>query len=128
MKRGGVVNAQLAGALARLGHTDLIVVCDVGLPIPSGPEGVDLAFRFGVPSFETVLSGLLDELVTEGATAASEVRQNPATRDLLTARFPELELVPHEELKRRVSGAKLVVRTGEASPYSNVILRCGVPF
>lgn len=128
MKRGGVVNARLAGALARLGHTDLVVVCDVGLPIPPGPEVVDLAFRFGVPSFETVLSGLLNELVVEGATAANEARQNPATRDLLAARFPELELVPHEELKGRVSGAKLVVRTGEATPYSNVILRCGVPF
>ena len=37
-------------------------------------------------------------------------------------------LVPHEELKRIVARAKLVVRTGEATPYSNVILRCGVPF
>jgi D-ribose pyranase len=27
-----------------------------------------------------------------------------------------------------VAAAKLVVHTGEATPYSNVILRCGVPF
>lgn len=56
MRRGGILNAQLAGALARLGHTDTLVVCDAGLPIPPGSEVVDLALRFGVRSFETILS------------------------------------------------------------------------
>ena len=128
MKRDGIINAELAGALASLGHTDLVVVCDAGLPIPPGPAVVDLAFRFGVPTFETVLSGLLEELVVEGATAAEEVESNPRSHELLRARLPDLGLVPHEELKRMVAGAKLAVRTGEATPYSNVILRCGVPF
>ncbi len=128
MKHSGIINSNLAGLLARLGHTDLVVVCDAGLPIPSGPAVVDLAFRFGIPSFETVLSGLLEELVVEGATAAEEIDRNPASRALLQTRFPNLDLVPHEELKRTVAGAKLVIRTGEATPYSNVILRCGAPF
>ncbi len=128
MKKNGIINANLAGALGRLGHTDLVVVCDAGLPIPPGPAVVDLAFRFGVPAFETVLSGLLEELVIEGATAAEEVEGNRSSYELLKTRLPDLTLVPHEELKRMVAGAKLVVRTGEATPYSNVILRCGVPF
>ena len=129
MRRGGILNAQLAGAQARRGHTDALVVCDAGLPIPPGPEVVDLAFRFGVPSFETVLLGILEELVVEGATAAEETEaHNPRSHELLRSRLPDLELVPHEELKRMVAGAKLVVRTGEATPYSNVVLRCGVPF
>jgi D-ribose pyranase len=129
MRRGGIINADLAGSLARLGHTDLVVVCDAGLPIPSGPAVVDLAFRFGVPAFETVLLGLLEELVVEGAIAAGEVEnQNPRSHELLKTRLPDLALVSHDELKRMVGGAKLVVRTGEATPYSNVILRCGVPF
>jgi D-ribose pyranase len=128
MKREGIINVRLAGALAGLGHTDHVVVCDAGLPIPSGPEVVDLAFRFGVPSFETVLSGLLEELVVEGATAAEEVERNPHSYELLTTRLPALGLVPHEQLKRMLPGVKLVIRTGEATPYSNVILRCGVPF
>jgi D-ribose pyranase len=128
MKREGIINASLLGYMGRLGHTDLLVVCDAGLPIPSGPAVVDLAFRFGVPAFEEVLSGLLEELVIEGAIAAEEVNQNRVTEQLLKSRFPDLGLVWHEELKRMVAGAKLVVRTGEATPYSNVILRCGVPF
>jgi D-ribose pyranase len=129
MRRGGILNAQLAGALARMGHTDTLVVCDAGLPIPPGPEVVDLAFRFGVPTFESVLSGILEELVVEGATAAEEPEvQNPRSYELLKTWLSDLELVPHEKLKRMVAGAKLVIRTGEATPYSNVILRCGVPF
>jgi D-ribose pyranase len=128
VKRSGIINASLAGSLARLGHTDLVVVCDAGLPIPPGPAVVDLAFRFGVPPFETVLLGILEELEIEGATAAEEIDHNPACHKLLKARFPDLGLVPHEELKRMVAGARLAVRTGEATPYSNVILRCGVPF
>jgi D-ribose pyranase len=128
VKRGGIINAQLTGELARLGHTDLVVVCDAGLPIPSGPTVVDLAFRFGVPSFRTVLLGLLEEVVVEGATAAEEVRENPDVSGLLQEILPDLGLVPHQELKRMSAAAKLVVRTGEATPYSNVILRCGVAF
>lgn len=129
MKKGGIVNGQLAGGLARLGHTDRLLICDAGLPIPPGPEVVDLAFQFGVPSFETVLHGLLEELVFEGATAAEEVEdQNPKIHELLHSQLPELDLVSHEELKRMSSTARLIVRTGEATPYSNVILRCGVPF
>jgi D-ribose pyranase len=129
MRRGGILNAQLASALARLGHTDTLVVCDAGLPIPPGPEVVDLAFRFGVPTFETVLSGILEELFVESGTAARETEvENSSSHELLKTRLPSLELVPHKELKRMVAGAKLVVRTGEATPYSNVILHCGVPF
>jgi D-ribose pyranase len=128
MKRGGIINARLAGELARLGHTDLVVVCDAGLPIPPGPAVADLAFRLGVPSFETVLSGLLEELVVEGATAAEETRENPEVARVLRDLLPDLGLVTHNELKRMTANAKLVVRTGEATPYANVILRCGVPF
>ena len=128
MKRGGIINARLAGELARLGHTDLVVVCDAGLPVPPGPAVADLAFRLGVPSFETVLSGLLEEIVVEGATAAEETRENPEVAGVLRGLLPDLGLVPHHELKRMTANAKLVVRTGEATPYANVILRCGVPF
>jgi D-ribose pyranase len=71
---------------------------------------------------------MLEELVVEDATAAEEVERNRRSYEFLTTRLPDLGFVPHEELKRMVPGAKLVVRTGEATPYSNVILRCGVPF
>lgn len=129
MKKAGILNRHLSGALAELGHGDGVLVCDAGMPIPDGPRVVDLAFRAGVPSFAEVLDGLLAELVVEGATAAREVREaNPAASALLTEEFPELELVTHERLKELSAGVRLVVRTGEARPYANVLLRCGVFF
>ncbi|MFJ7078649.1 D-ribose pyranase [Streptomyces sp. NPDC098781] len=129
MKKAGILNRHLAGALAELGHGDGVLVCDVGMPIPDGPRVVDLAFRAGVPSFAEVLEGLLAELVVEGATAAEETRNaNPAAAALLENGLPGLELVPHERLKELSAGARLVVRTGEARPYANVLLRCGVFF
>ncbi|MFC4506816.1 MULTISPECIES: D-ribose pyranase [Streptomyces] len=129
MKKAGILNRHLAGALAELGHGDGVLVCDAGMPIPNGPRVVDLAFRAGVPSFAEVVDGLLAELVVEGATAAAEVREaNPAAAGLLAGRFTELAYVSHEELKELSAGARLVVRTGEARPYANVLLRCGVFF
>jgi D-ribose pyranase len=129
MKRNGILNRHLAGATASLGHTDLVLVCDAGMPIPSGPTVVDLAFLPGIPTFHQILEGLLTELVIAGAIAAREVREtNPEASALLDAHFPALELVSHDELKRRSADARLVVRTGEAQPYANVLLRCGVAF
>ncbi|MFI7384658.1 D-ribose pyranase [Streptomyces sp. NPDC049813] len=129
MKRSGVLNRHLAGALAELGHGDGVLICDAGLPVPAGPRLVDLAFRAGVPSFAEVLDGLLDELVVEAGTAAHEVRAaNPEAAGLLRERVPALGFVGHEELKGLSAGARLIVRTGEARPYANVLLRCGVFF
>ncbi|MEV6054212.1 D-ribose pyranase [Streptomyces sp. NPDC052107] len=126
MKKAGILNRHLSGALAELGHGDGVLVCDAGMPIPDGPRVVDLAFRAGVPSFAEVLDGLLAELVVEGATAAEEL--SGRNRALLEGHFPGLSLVPHERLKELSAGARLVVRTGEARPYANVLLRCGVFF
>ncbi|MFI7006999.1 D-ribose pyranase [Streptomyces sp. NPDC050145] len=129
MKRAGILNRHLAGALAELGHGDGVLVCDVGMPLPEGPRIVDLAFRAGVPSFAEVLDGLLEELVVESGTAAHEVRSaNPAAAELLRERVRPLAYVSHEELKGLSAGARLIVRTGEARPYANVLLRCGVFF
>lgn len=129
MKRAGILNRHLSGAIAELGHGDEVLVCDAGMPIPRGPRVVDLAFRAGVPSFAEVLDGLLAELVVEGATAAGAVRRaNPGASALLAERLAGLTLVPHARLKELSAGARLVVRTGEARPYANVLLRCGVFF
>ncbi|GAB2784969.1 D-ribose pyranase [Streptomyces daliensis] len=129
MKKSGILNRHLSGALAMLGHTDEVMVCDAGLPIPDGPLVVDLAFRAGTPAFAEVLEGLLNELEVEGAVAAREVRErNAEAAGLLDGLFPGLELIPHADLKTRTRAARLVVRTGEVRPYANVLLRCGVPF
>ncbi|MCB0913745.1 MAG: D-ribose pyranase, partial [Propionibacteriaceae bacterium] len=89
----------------------------------------DLAVALGVPSFSDVLRAVAGELAIEGAVMASEVVDaNPAALDLVRTLAGEPELVPHEDFKVATGSARAFVRTGEASPYANVILRCGVPF
>lgn len=130
MRRSGILNAALAGHLARLGHTDTLVVADCGLPIPRAVPVVDLALRLGVPRFTVVLDALLDEIVVESATAAVEASAGPAGQWLAERRdrLGDLRLVPHDQVKAAVASAAVVVRTGEATPYANAVLHCGVPF
>lgn len=127
MRRGGILHPELSAHLARLGHTDAFVVADCGLPVPPGVPRVDLAVTLGVPRFPEVLDAILAEIEVEAATIASEAAGSPAG-PMLSARFPEAEMIPHEELKQLAAEARFVVRTGETTPFANVIVRCGVPF
>ncbi|PZE22965.1 D-ribose pyranase [Curtobacterium sp. MCBD17_028] len=127
MKRAGILNAELNAGLSHLGHGDLVVVADCGLPIPPGVPLVDLAVVHGVPRFEDVLDALLGDAVFQDCIAAEEVVGTEA-EGWITARFDGVRHVDHEALKRMSAGAKLFVRTGEATPFANVVLVCGVPF
>ena len=129
MKKRGILNEPLAGALAGLGHTDRIVVGDCGLPRPAGVRVVDLALTFGVPGFAEVIDALAAELEVEKILVARETREgNPAVLALLVGHFGEPEWMSHEELKADSGGAQLFIRTGDATAFANVILQCGVPF
>lgn len=127
MKRGGILHPELSAHLARLGHTDTFVIGDAGLPVPPGVARVDLAVVLGVPGFAEVADAILAEIVVEGAVIAAEAAGSSAG-EMLGARFPGAEAVPHEKLKQLMREARFVVRTGDTTPYANVIVRCGVPF
>ena len=51
MKKSGILNAQLIRCIAELGHKDLFMIGDAGMPIPKGVEIVDLVVCGGVPDF-----------------------------------------------------------------------------
>src|SRR5660398_51626 len=121
MKKRGILNSALSGALAELGHTHRVVVADCGMPRPKGVSVVDLALTFGIPTFA-------QDIVVEHVTAAREAEvANPAVLALLTDHFGEPQLVSHEELKAESATAQLFIRTGEATAHANAILHCGVP-
>lgn len=127
MRRHGILHPELAAHLARLGHTDTFVIGDAGLPVPPGVPRVDLAVVLGVPRFAEVLDAVLAEIEVEEAIIAEEAAGGPA-ETLLVERLPAASAVSHEELKQLSAKARFVVRTGETTPYANVILRSGVPF
>jgi len=129
MKKSGIIHAELASRLARLRHTDLFVIADSGLPVPATVPVVDLGFRYGLPLFEDVLRAILEDVTVEAAWAASEIDAvNPDCAGLLSALLPGFTRFSHADLKKEVGRAVFIVRTGEARPYANVILKAGVPF
>lgn len=127
MLRQGIVHSQLAASLARLRHTDLFAISDSGFPVPPGVEVIDLAVVYGLPSFEHVLDAVLAEVLVEEATIATETTShNPRQAERIRAAVGEVTDVSHEELKKMAASARFIIRTGEATPFSNVILRAGV--
>ena len=126
MKKSGLLHPELLAAIAELGHTDEFVVCDGGFPIPDGLPRIDLAYRPGMAPFLDVLEAIMEEVVAEGAVIAEEASEGVAAG--IEELVGDAERIPHEELKDRTFGVKFVVRTGEFTPYSNVIVVCGVPF
>ena len=125
MKKSGVLNAELSAVIAALGHGDSVVIGDAGLPVPPGVPCIDLAVTLGVPDLWAVLDAVLDEMVVERSVIASEA--TGGVLEAFTARLTP-EVVSHEELKALSAGARAVVRTGEATPYANVVLIAGVAF
>jgi len=130
---GATLNAQLSRVISETGHTEQIVITDAGLPIPAGVERVDLALTAGIPAFLDVLDTVLGELTIEGAIASSEIAEaspdmHAALEDRLMARGVRLQLIPHEDFKKRTTSAKAAVRSGEFTSYANVILIAGVAY
>ncbi|MBB5337417.1 D-ribose pyranase [Pectinatus brassicae] len=131
MKKKGIINAQLAGYIAGLGHKDVFMVVDGGMPIPKGVPIVDLALCGGVPTFEQVMDAVLDEAVVEYYTLAEDIKEkNQTLLTYIESKLPDVEheYIEHIELKKRSENVKFAIRTGEFTPYPNIILRAGVSF
>ncbi|WP_078393684.1 D-ribose pyranase [Shouchella patagoniensis] len=129
MKKTGILNRDIARVLASLGHTDHIVIADCGLPIPSGVECIDLSIKRGVPTFVEVLEEVLEDMEVEAMIAATEAKEkNPFVHHALQSKGIPTYYLPHEDLKAETHKVKTVIRTGESTPYANVILRAGVIF
>ena len=129
MKRHGILNSQISKVLADLGHTDTIVIADCGLPIPAGVARIDLALELGTPSFADVVRIVADDMAVEQVTLATEIKAaNPVAREAVTKLDVPQDYVSHEAFKELTKQAKVIIRTGEATPYANVILHAGVIF
>jgi D-ribose pyranase len=116
--------------IASLGHGDMLVLGDAGLPIPDGPRRIDLAVARGVPLLSDVLNAVLSEMQVESIVVADEALGDAKK---LPGWYPQSlgiapQTVSHEEFKRRSAKARAIVRTGECTPYANIILIAGVKF
>lgn len=131
MKKEKLLNPDIVAAVAALGHTEYLCIADCGLPIPHGVNVIDVSVTATIPSFLQVLKAVESELVIESYICASEIEKaNPNTlkqmEEILTGKTAKK--IPHEDFKKLTSNAKYIIRTGETSPYANVILVGGVNF
>ena len=132
MLKKGTLNPQMAKILASTGHMDTLVVTDAGLPIPQEIERVDFALKPNTPRFLEVLDETLDALEVEKIIMAEEIKKiSPEMLKEILKRFSdkvEVEFVPHVEFKQKTKSCRAALRSGEFTPYANVILVAGVVY
>ncbi|HYW56236.1 MAG TPA: D-ribose pyranase [Polaromonas sp.] len=131
MKKTALLNAALSGLVAAMGHGDTLVIGDAGLPVPPGVPVIDLAVSPGTPSLQVVLAAVLSELRVESYIVATELDEadTPLNKWIASSLDGTVRQVcSHADLKLHCAKARAVVRTGEFTPYANVILSAGVVF
>lgn len=132
LKKHGILNSEIAKVLTDLGHMDQIAIGDAGLPVPTGVKKIDLAITLSDPSFIKILEVVLADMKVEEVILAEEIKtKNAEQLKAVEERLVEEEVityVSHEDFKEQLKDVKAVIRTGEATPYSNIILQSGVLF
>ena len=131
MKKAGILNKDISMVIAAMGHTDMLVVSDAGLPIPGTTRRIDLAVTRGVPGFLETVKAIAVELNVEKIIVAEEMKAAcPHVYRALLEVFDgaKVDHIPHAELKKLSATAVAVVRTGEFTPFANVVLVSGVVF
>lgn len=131
MKKIGILNSDISEVISKMGHTDTIAIGDCGLPIPDETRRIDLALIKNVPGFIETLKAVLIELQIEEVFIAKEtVEESKEVYDKILEAVGDVKInfISHEELKSRLKDCRAVIRTGEQTPFSNIILKSGVFF
>ncbi|AVP36044.1 D-ribose pyranase [Staphylococcus felis] len=134
MKKTRVLNSHISKAIATIGHFDLLTINDAGMPIPNDDRRMDLAITKELPRFIDVLEVVLSEMEIQKVYLAEEIKSNNPTqlqqiKNLLDENV-EIAYIPHSEMKTYLSHPlnKGNIRTGEVTPFSNIILESNVTF
>lgn len=131
MKKSTVINSDISRVIAQMGHFDLLSIGDAGMPVPMTTEKIDLAVTKGVPSFIDVLENVLTELEVQKIYLAEEIKTyNPNMLAKIQKLMPEVEIafIPHSQMKQDLNRFHAFIRTGEMTPYANILLESGVVF
>ena len=125
----GLLNPHVLSLLARVRHTNALVIADRGFPFWPMIETVDLSLVDNVPTVLQVLAAVRQNFVVAEACMAEEfLRANsPATRRAFATALQGVKLThePHVDFKRRIPGAIGLIRTGDTVQYANMLLVSG---
>lgn len=128
MKRSGILNPAINYLLASTGHTDYFTICDRGFPIPASQDRIDLALADNLPQVLDVVRLIDAEFVIDRIILADEAEHySPGFVDELRTSHPRIriETVPHLELKRLSGQGRATIRTGDTTPYANILVVSG---
>lgn len=132
MKKKGILNSELSYVLASMGHYHRLMICDAGFPIPLNVQRVDLCVVAGLPPFMDVLQAILAQMEIQKAFIARQTREISPDRNqqMLDALSEDVEIVvvDQKEIMDMSHDVIACVRTGECTPFSNIILESGVIF
>ena len=132
MHKNCMLNSDINRVLGELAHTDQLCIGDCGLPVPAGVEKIDLALKKGIPGFWDVLEAVAENMLVEQVTVAEEMKLHcPELLEKIRRYFRtavELRFVSHAQLKKETQCCKAIVRTGEMTPYANIILTAACLF
>lgn len=129
MLKAGVLNPHLNSLISRVRHTNTLVIADRGFPFWPMIETVDISLVDDVPTVLQVLAALRGNFVIAKAWMAREFLRinSPTTRAAFATALDGIALKhePHVEFKQRVPRAIGLIRTGDTTPYANLILESG---
>lgn len=126
MIKAGITNPDISRLLCRIRHTNTLVISDVGFPFFPEIETIDISIVPGTPTVQQVLQVVAANFEIGKAWMAEEFlkingeRADAEVRSVLYGK--DLIFEPHIEFKKRVPRAIGLIRTGGATPYSNIIL------
>ncbi len=126
MLKTGILNPHILSLIARVRHTNTIVISDRGFPFWPQIETVDISLCDNIPSVLDVLRALRPNFVVGKAWMAQEFlrvnTKSTRTRFVTALKGAELNFEPHVEFKKRVPQAIGLIRTGDTIQYANMIL------
>ena len=147
MKKSGIFNPEISKLIARMGHGDMLVIADRGFPLPLNPQVtvIDVSVTANLPRVVDVVKAVLEELEIEEVILAEETKKiSPHIHEQFMEIISKIRnkgnpikvtVIPHSEFKHMVlRGAeegkemKGMIRTGELTPFANIILVSGVTF
>ncbi len=129
MLKTGILNPQLLSLLARVRHTNTLVIADRGFPFYPALETVDLSLVDDIPTVLQVLAAIRQNFVPTQAFMAREFTSNNSAANC--AQFDRalkgipVTTEPHPDFKKRVPAAIGLIRTGDTIQYANMILVSG---
>jgi D-ribose pyranase len=124
-----ILNPHVLSLLARVRHTNTLVIADRGFPFWPEIETVDISLMDDVPTVVQVLRAIRHHFQPVQAYMAREFKKHntPATQELFADALNRVPtgFEPHVIFKKRIPEAIGLIRTGDTIQYANMLLVSG---